>query len=691
MPPLLSRIQHIPFLKYLIPLSLGILLQENFPHHLLIPTLFISGFLLLLTSFCLGSPVQKYKYRSLFGAGIFLIFTATGCFCLRMQIPGFTNIPQEEPIQAIIRLDSDPEEKTNSRQAYATLLSDSVALPLLLYLPKDSIPNTFQTGDILICRLYVREIQNSGNPYAFNFRQFMLHKGIRYAANAIQYIPIRHQNISPFKKRIVALRQSILIRLQQLFPTRLNQTFMSTVLLGYRQYLPDEIRNDFSRSGLSHILAVSGLHTGILFMIVMILLSPLRLLHLKKLIYVITLFLMWGYALLTGLPASVVRAVCMISVFLFGKLLYEQNNPLNALFIAAFFMLLVCPDYLFEVGFQLSFLAVLSILIYQPILRKIIPTHPVINPVLNILIVSLAAQILTLPVSVYYFHIVPVWFLPANLIIIPLLSPLILFTLIDLSLLSLGYNIPLLHTLLNDLVTLILRISNGFSRLPSLTAAYPSAMLMFLILGCLLTFTCFLLRPKAAYLITTLLLLFATAGTYHFAPSDSPIHEVILFNQRRANSIHLITNQRHTVYSPDSGFTTPQVHPYYSALEQRFRLNKAIAYYGDTLSEDGIFIRHPFLEIGGKRFCMLTDRRFEHKEAIRKPQVNYLLIGGNNRHSLTSVQKLVRFDTLILLPTLPRYRRMQWHQVCDSLQIPIYDISRNGAFRLMINPYGENN
>ena len=691
MPPLLSRIQHIPFLKYLIPLSLGILLQENFPHHLLIPTLFISGFLLLLISFCLVSPVQKYKYRSLFGTGIFLVFTATGCFCLRMQTPGFIGIPEDKPIHAIVRLDSDPEEKSNSRQAYATLLNDTVVLPLLLYLPKDSITNTLQTGNILICHLYVREIRNSGNPYAFDFRQFMLHKGIRYSANILQYTITRPPAISPFEKKVIKLRESVLAQLQQIFPADINRAFMSTVLLGYRQYLPDEIRTDFSRSGLSHILAVSGLHTGILFMIVMILLSPLRLLHLKKLIYVIALFLMWGYALLTGLPASVVRAVCMISVFLVGKLLYEQNNPLNALFIAAFFMLLICPDYLFEVGFQLSFLAVLSILIYQPILRKIIPSHPVINPVLNILIVSLAAQILTLPVSVYYFHIVPIWFLPANLIIIPLLTPLILFTLIDLCLLSHGYDIPFLHTLLNDLVTLILRVSNGFSQLPSLTAAYPSAMLMFLILGCLLTFTCFLLRPKATYLIATLLFFLATAATYHFEPSDVPIHEVILFNQRRANSIHLITNQRHTVYSPDSGFTTEQVLPYYSALEQRFRLNAAIAYYGDTLSEDGIFVRHPFLEIAGKRFCMLTDRRFERKEAIQKPWVNYLLIGGTNRHNLTSVQQLVRFDTLILLPSLPRYRRMQWHQACDSLQIPIYDISRNGAFRLMINPYGENN
>lgn len=608
-----------------------------------------------------------------------------GGYCLQRQTPRIISIPEDSLIRATLRLESDPIEKPNSRQAYATLLSEATSFPLLLYLPKDSVAYSLQSGDILITQLYIREIQNSGNPYSFDFKQFMLRKGIRYAANIRHYTTIKTTAASDFENHITILRRSILEKIERIFPSPLHHSFISTILLGYRHYLPDEVREDFSRSGLSHILAVSGLHTGILFMMLMFILWPLRLLQLKKGIYLLALLLMWGYALLAGMPASVVRAVCMISVYLIGKILQEDYSVVNALFITVFFMLLVRPFYLFEVGFQLSFLAVLSIIIYQPMLRKWIPvSHPLIKRITDLLLLSLAAQILVLPVSVYYFHLIPLWFLPANLLVIPLLSPLLLCTLANLTFLSAGIQIPLLDAFLNDFVAFLLKVNQFFSHLPAAPTIYLSQTSLLLILITIFAFTCFLWRPKPTPLFATLLLLLVLSGRYYFQNTSHPTAEIILFNQQRANSIHFIADKNHSIYSPDSGFSPQNIQPIYAELEERQRLNEAVYYNTDTLSQHGIFVRYPFLEISGKHFCMLTDRRFEWLTAQSKPKVHYLVVGGKCRHDLFALQKLVKFDTLILLPTLPRYRRMHFQQVCDSLQIPLYDISRNGAFRLTV-------
>lgn len=691
MPPLLSRIHTAPFLKLLLPLSLGILIQEQVDNRFLYLLPFVSGIIILLCSKIPSTAVSKYKYRSLFGIGTFCLLFSTGAFRLYTQQPvSFFNCNEPISGNAIIRIQHEPEEKKNSWQAYgmAFFQTDSITytFPLLLHLSKDStyIP---QKSDILSCRLSIYPIQNSGNPDSFDFKTYMRRKGILYAGYTSFYTISSSSTESGLIDKAAAIRAKIRERLNKIYTNPTEQLFINAITLGYKKEIPAEVREDFSKSGLSHILAVSGLHTGILFMLVMLLLWPLRLLGIKRLIYLAAILIMWGYALLTGMSASVVRAVCMITIFLIGKIAYLQNSAINALFITAFGMLLYDPFYLFDVGFQLSFLAVLSILIYQPLFSQLSASAPrYIRIVFDLIYVTLSAQVLVLPLSLYYFHIIPIWFLPANLIILPFLSPLLLCTIFSLALQCTGITIPLFDKALNDTVSLLLQLSSGFGALPSLTPLYPSIPTTLLLYTLIITITFFLINKRASFLIGSLCCLIALLCSIGFTPQAYPSSEIILFNQRTSNAIHFINRHEHYLYSPDTLHQDSSETEYFAEILSRRRLQTPCRLANDTVIDSRIYIRRPFILIAGKRFCMLTEDLFRYKIADTRPQTDYLIIGDNCKSSLTSIRNLIRFDTVIVQPTVPRYRQQLLQKEADSLCIPIHEISRNGAFRLTVYP-----
>ena len=201
------------------------------------------------------------------------------------------------------------------------------------------------------------------------------------------------------------------------------RAFLKAFYLGIRNEIPEDIKTNYKDSGVLHILALSGLHVGILLTILELLLSPIvRFRHGKKMRSFIVIVVLWGFAVLTGLSPSIVRAVTMFSFFALAHGLHRQTNSINTLFISALVVLLIQPNFLFDVGFQLSYTAVLGILLIKPILDQYgQPIHFVLKPIVTLLKVSVAAQLGVLPLSLYYFHQFPALFFLTNLLVIPLL------------------------------------------------------------------------------------------------------------------------------------------------------------------------------------------------------------------------------------------------------------------------------
>ena len=329
----------------------------------------------------------------------------------------------------------------------------------------------FRPGDILLLlanQENIKEIASAGNPFVFDYKKFMSSKGIYHQINlqktAYQIIsPGNSLNPADFFEKIRAHIKKLFIKNGI---TGKEYQLASSLLIGERNLLDPEIVKSFQQAGTIHILAISGLHIGILLLFINFIFLPVKKKGGKKLFLLLTLTVLWLYAFITGLSPSVLRAVVMFSFFQIGLNLKRENYILNSLFASAFILILLKPSIVYEVGFQLSYAAVLGIIAFYPILSK--PIQKWKKPwkwLGDLFIVSLSAQLGILPLSLYYFHQFPLFFLLANLLVIPLLF-LVLFTGFALIILgSLGINFKILWEFWDLLLKLLLQINYKIAEL----------------------------------------------------------------------------------------------------------------------------------------------------------------------------------------------------------------------------------
>ncbi len=260
-------------------------------------------------------------------------------------------------------------------------------------------------------------------PDEFDYKSFLARSEIHYrqfigekfrVVDSVQVVTPAFW-LEDFRKKLVDI-------IDAKVPHSESRQIAAALLLGQQQELDKEIRNAYAETGTMHILAVSGLHVGIIYAILLFPLKGIRLKKTPRKIYLLAVVsLIWMYALLTGFSPSVIRAATMFSLFTAGQMRERKPSSFNILAFSAILMIAFDPDVIYEVGFQLSYLAVGGILLLQPlILRWWLPPNQVLEYIWQLTAVSLAAQLATFPLSIYYFHIFPSYFLLANLIIIPL-------------------------------------------------------------------------------------------------------------------------------------------------------------------------------------------------------------------------------------------------------------------------------
>lgn len=207
--------------------------------------------------------------------------------------------------------------------------------------------------------------------------------------------------------------------------TASTKVFLNTIITGNSYDLSEDTRQTFSKAGLAHILALSGLHVGIIATIVFWALWPLTLLGFNNYKIIAVILLLWCFAFITGMPPSVARAVIMSTIFLTGRLLQLRSVPMNSLFLAALAILIFSPDSLYSIGFQLTFSAVLAILIFAKPLNPVSQRNRITYNIMSVVTVSVAAMLGTGFLSAIYFHNLPLYFLLSNVLTAILLPPLL--------------------------------------------------------------------------------------------------------------------------------------------------------------------------------------------------------------------------------------------------------------------------
>jgi len=291
---------------------------------------------------------------------------------------------------------------------------------IVLYLPISAIVDN---GDILLIRGKPKRIKPPLNPGEFDYQKFMRNKGIlfHHFIKSIDFMKIDHVNRQTIYHISLKVRNEITKRIKSRFSDGNTQGIMLALLTGQRNYIDPNTYNTFIQIGIIHTLAVSGLHVGIIYMFLIVLFKPLsRYTWGKKFSLCVKISVLLFFAFLTGLSPSVLRATLMFSIMITGRILNRNSHILNSVFLSAFILLCINPYFLFDVGFQLSYSAVIGIILFQPIIYSIMKVKfQVLNWIWQLASVSIAAQLGTLPFSLFYFKQFPTYFLLGNIIAIP--------------------------------------------------------------------------------------------------------------------------------------------------------------------------------------------------------------------------------------------------------------------------------
>ena len=464
----MSVLKQLPFVKLLLPFIAGIssvILQTDLGAYTLIPlTVFVSAFVFL------NLKSKSLLSNRMANACVYLIFFAFGGWLTHVTNPRNHEYNLEKTgLDGIfkIRIVEIPEVKVKTTKIQARVIykiqenSKMVPANELALFYFDKIIEVPKPGDELLVKCSFKPIPEPENPYQFNYKRFLKWQGIYYQTfirnpNNIKNTGIN--NATFFQK----LSYSGTRYLKNLFQENIHDStalgVTEALIFGYKEDLPKDLVESYSRTGTLHVLAVSGLHVAIVFLMLAKFLWFLdkwrRGVWLKTAIVIICI---WGYCILTGMSPSIIRAGVMISLVLLGKALNRQAHIFNTVAVSAFLILLINPFWLINVGFQLSFAAVIGIVYLQQYLLPLwTPPNKFLNAVWNILIISMCAQIATFPLSLYYFNQFPNYFLLSNLIIIPLTS-LVIYTGIGMVVVS---KIPLLLFLFSWLTENLVKLTN---------------------------------------------------------------------------------------------------------------------------------------------------------------------------------------------------------------------------------------
>ncbi len=429
-------LSQIPFIRILLPFLIGIgfwlIGKQNAPPLICVTCVYIACaaiyFLLIrktqtATKFLFGLTVQVF----LFFSGWLLCNYAN-----EKQNPiNYTHFLTDNIASYSGYISEIPIEKTKSVKAEITLqqikLKDkwqNTCGKIIIYFEKTDKTKTLEIGNSIAFKGQLQEIQNPLNPHEFDYQSYLRLRNIYHSVYLKEENWTTYNNEKTFS--LVSLSQKIRKQLLDTYrASGLEQTefaMVAALVLGYDDEIDRPLMNAYSHTGTLHVLSVSGLHVGIIYLLLGYMLSFLNRNKTTTWIKVfIIIAVLWFFVLLSGFSAPAVRAAFMFSLILLGKTLFEHVETANIVLVSAFFSLCINPFWLADVGFQLSYIAVLGIIYLYPFFYNMfIFSWAFADKIWALCAVSMAAQLATLPITLYYFHQFPALFLITNLVVIPI-------------------------------------------------------------------------------------------------------------------------------------------------------------------------------------------------------------------------------------------------------------------------------
>ena len=683
--------KQIPSLRFFVAIVIGILLQ----FHLKITLHYILSFLIssvvLIFFFIFFKSFIQFKYGWVKGILFHVVFVSTGALISCSQFienqPDWIGKYFKENTPIIVTLQDQliSREKSYKAKVKAVAIKQNnywhaVEGNLLLYFKKEEMLPDLQYGDQIIITKNIREIINSGNPGGFNYAQYCAFQKISYQGflSKNDYVKLPSNQKHWFSSWLLKCRTNILNVLKQNIKSKQELGIAEALLIGYREELDRDMVIMYSNTGVVHIIAISGLHLGMIYALIVLIFKPLKKYKGTSVLKLVTVvFVLWLFSFIAGLPASLLRSAIMFSVIAIGDVFDKKANIYNSLVVSALIILIVNPFSLWDVGFQLSYAAVLSIVIFSPIIkRSFYFKNKLLAAFWNLNAITISAQLLTLPIVLYHFHQFPNLFLFTNLFAVPF-SGFILYAEIVLLLFSwqnelsrfLGNMIEYLIQILNDFVAHVNMIP--FATWSSIQISILQALFLFALFT---TSFYWMIRKENKYLFYSIFFILVFIG-YRTIDFTHKYHQLklIVYNVPSHKAIDIVEGRRYIFIGDDElnkdGFLR-NFHIQPSRIKHRIQ--------ADTLLKN-IFMNEQFI-LTKKQKILLLDK----SNVVLPKQSNWdvVILSKNPKVSITKLYQFTKFSKVIMDGSNGLWKINQWKRECDSLHLQYHICSQQGAFEM---------
>lgn len=695
--------QDRPFVRILLFFLTGIFLAYHltFLQNQSMIIWIIAGVTFLLLSLVATLFLRSYRYRWLNG---FVVYGAVLIFGIALTTSHLKeeNIPLKflksetwsgeiltEPqpgkksVKFILRLSPNSHHKSGNR-----------FFKVMAYFEKDSASADLHLGEYVALQGLFQRAERPMNPGEFDYRNYLKNQGIKYIlfVRSNGWAKLSFHSLFNLKAPFSSWRNYLLATLRKNGLKGEEFEVAAAILLGYDQLLQPHVRQNYVAAGVIHVLCVSGMHVGIIYLVLSFLLGFLnRVRYGKRIKHLLILILIWCYALLTGLSPSVLRASVMISFFIIAGIMGREYDNYNLLAASAFFLLVFNPLFIFNVGFQLSYAAVLGILtFYFPLYRSIYFKYKFFDILWAALVLSFSAELGVFPVAVHHFHIFPIYFLLTNLLVFAL-AYLILST--GMALLAFSWLAAVAHffgLLLNTFISLLNHIVNFVTALPyaeiqNLYLPWSQVWLIYL----LIILSYLLIIQRKVRLLLPVLTVSLVLLSFHTLRNYKLIHQekVVIYDIPHHTAIDFISGRNHVIFADSSALNSGILNYSTEGYQIKDGLKKHYSYLEKQFQEAPIFYHDGFARLHRLRLFILNPDEKHFPILAQKIKVDYLIYRGSRKIPIKEIMKSFRFKKIVFDASVSPYRKKILIKKSKFFHLKTFTLSKSGALVINLKKY----
>lgn len=686
-----------PFIRLLVPFLAGIVIQWYGHTAALTGWVLFTGSCISLFVFSFSTFSRQYRLQWLNGCCMHALLVAAGMLITYhndiRHHPNWVNKFYSVGNTIIASIEEPLSEKKQSFRTQASvqamIRSNGVMKAskgnVLVFFEKDPVSSSIRYGDQLIIFKSLQSVQNSGNPGSFDYRAYCAFRNIYHQVYLKQgdYITMKIKNENVLKKFLFKIRANVVTILKKYIESSKEAGLAEAMLIGYKDDLDKNLVQAYSNTGVVHIIAISGLHLALIYWLLNLLTKPLN--RFTKGRYVKPLIIisgLWLFSLAAGASPSVLRAALMFTCVVAGNSLSRKTSIYNSLAASAFLLLCINPFWLWDVGFQLSYAAVLSIVIFmKPVYNCWFIKNKLLDHCWKLIAVTTAAQVLTVPLCLYQFHQFPTLFLFTNLLAVPL-SSIILFG--EIVLLAFAW-LPVAANIVGWCLLQSIRFLNNFVELAGQIpiAVWQGMQLnttqVFLLYGFIAGAAAWLLYLNKRALIAGLscLLLFAFIRMDSFRRAASQL-KLVVYNIPKLRAMDFIQGRKY-IFKGDSALLTDG-----SLINFHLTPSRILHRVSQRSSLSTVFSAGKLYCFGNKTMLLIDSAMRLQKPATRI-NIDIIILSKNAAISIPNLINSFDCQQVVIDASNSFRKTRQWKQDCSRAGIACHAVADEGAFVLTMH------